>query len=105
MFMPTRRKTVEVGRVTARRLRGTTCCAATGYRGFRNAVTRQFLIGGSIGGLVAMVRSRGDLIVAFRESLLIGWFGLPDIDRRRVECVLDMRGIELLDHLDAGAAV
>jgi len=32
-------------------------------------------------------------------------FGRADVDGGGVERVLDMRGVEFLDHLDAGAAV
>src|SRR5260370_38107835 len=43
---------------------------------------------------------------AVRPLLWGGWHSRPpDIDRRGVDRVLDMHGIELLDHLDAGAAV
>ena len=44
--------------------------------------------------------------IALRWRLLHrSWLGTTDIDRRRIKGALDVRRIEFLDHLDAGAAV
>src|ERR1700743_563321 len=46
---------------------------------------------------------------AFRVRFPLGTFPArpvsSDVDRRSIDHVLDMRGVEFLDHLDAGAAV
>ena len=76
------------------------------FRDFEIAETRQFMIGGSIGGLcyLSPVSSGG-----FRRSLwsclLIRRFRLPYVDRRCVECVLDMGSVKLLNHLNTRPAV
>ena len=44
-------------------------------------------------------------VVGFASLSLCGDRALPYVDRRGVEHGLDVRGVEFLDHLDAGAAV
>src|SRR5208282_4129408 len=52
-----------------------------------------------------LIRFSGFLFLLLH--LARAWCGprAADIDRRRVERVLDVSGVEFLDHLDAGAAV
>lgn len=69
------------------------------------------LIAADVQRLVA-IRPKAQLVVVFdverrmRRLWLSGRrFGPTDIDGRRIKGTLDMRGVELLDHFDAGAAV